>query len=106
MAGLFFHTGFFISYFILSLNLARRYCMGTFELEYFSLFLGFLLVFPTLLFSLFFQVLDDFFGYLLFFLLLIISITSGSFLGILLGRRKRDKLIRKALETGEKQKNL
>lgn len=100
IAGLVFHAGFFFIYFNLSMVLGRRFCSRTFELEHFPYLLGTGLVIPAILLSPATERLSTTSGTLIFFMVIISAAMAGAYMGILSGRRKREKLIRKALESG------
>ncbi|MEX0681408.1 MAG: hypothetical protein WD097_08510 [Balneolales bacterium] len=100
LAGPVITLGFILVFLNLSFLLGRRFCSRTFEMEYFPYLLGFTLIFPTLLLSYLTERISDIYALLLFYLIIMIASLTGSFLGIKSGRRKRDKLIKEALETG------
>lgn len=101
IAGSVFLLGFILIFLNLSFAMARRFCSKTFEMEHFPYIIAVLLILPTLILS---AATDRFSGIsamLLFFLVIALSSLSGAYLGIRSGRRKRDRLIKEALETGQ-----
>lgn len=104
IAGAVILAGFVLVFLNLSLTMGRRFCSRTFELENFPYLLGFVLVLPTLILSFLTERLTGFSSYLLFSATIILSAQAGAWIGIKSGRRKRDKLINEALETGESGK--
>ncbi len=100
IAGSVFTLGFILVFLNLSFVLGRRFCSRTFEMERFPYVLGIVLILPTLILSLLTERFDGITALLLFFTIITTASIVGTFLGIRSGRRKRDKLIREALETG------
>ncbi len=105
IAGSVFALGFILIFLNLSFALGKRFCSRTFEMERYPYVLALVLILPTLILSL---MTDRFSGpgaALLFFGMITLAVLAGAFLGIRSGSRKRDKLIREALETGEAEKH-
>ncbi len=101
IAGSVFALGFVLVFLNLSFALGRRFCSRTFEMERYPYILAVLLMLPTIILSL---LTDRFSGpeaAAMFFGMITLSVLAGAYLGIRSGSRKRDKLIREALETGE-----
>ncbi|MBP3192752.1 hypothetical protein [Natronogracilivirga saccharolytica] len=104
IAGSVFLLGFILIFLNLSFAMARRFCSKTFEMERFPYIIAILLILPTLILS---AATDRFSGItamLLFYLIITLSSLTGAYLGIRSGRRKRDRLIQEALETGQSGK--
>ncbi len=100
IAGSVFLLGFILIFLNLSFAMGRRFCSRTFEMERYPYILGLVLVLPTWVLSL---GMDRFSGAgaaALFLGVITIASVAGAFLGIRSGERRRDKLIREAMETG------
>ncbi len=105
IAGSVFALGFILIFLNLSFALSRRFCSRTFEMERFPYILALVLMLPTVMLSL---LTDRFSGpgaAAMFFGMITLSVLAGAYLGIKSGSRKRDKLIREALETGGMESN-
>ncbi len=101
IAGSVFALGFFLIYMNLSFALGRRFCSRSFELEHFPYIIGIILILPMLILSVLTDRFSGWSPYFFFSFIIIVAVISGAYLGINSGRRKRDRLIREALETGE-----
>lgn len=104
IAGTVFALGFFLIFLNLSFGMSRRFCSRTFEMERFPYILGGVLILPTLFLSFLTERLSGISSLAIFFSLIATASFIGVFFGIKSGRRRRDKLIREALETGRTEK--
>lgn len=100
IAGSVFAVGFILVFLNLSFVLGRRFCSRTFEMERFPYVLGIILILPTMVLSFFTERFTEITALLLFCVIIATASIAGIFLGIKSGRRKRDKLIQEALESG------
>ncbi len=100
IAGSVFLLGFILIFLNLSFALARRFCSRTFEMERFPYVLGLVLVLPTVVLSLLTERFSGAGPAAMFIVVVTIAALAGAFLGIRSGGRKRDRLIREALESG------
>jgi hypothetical protein len=100
IAGSVFLLGFVLIYLNLSFALGRRFCSRTFEMERFPLILGVVLVLPTAVLSLLTERFSGAGPATLFIGVITVASLAGAFLGIRSGGRRRDRLIREALESG------
>ena len=100
IAGSVFLLGFILIFLNLSFALARRFCSRTFEMERFPYVLGLVLVLPTVVLSLLTERFSGAGPAAMFIVVVTIAALTGAFLGIRSGGRKRDRLIREALESG------
>ncbi len=103
IAGSVFAIGFILIFLNLSFALGKRFCSRTFEMERFPFVLGLLLVVPTLVLSLLTERFSHAGTAVLFFAMIVSAALVGAWLGIRSGGRKRDKLIREALESGDSE---
>ncbi|MDG5766784.1 hypothetical protein QA596_04835 [Balneolales bacterium ANBcel1] len=101
IAGPVFALGFFLIFLNLSFALGRRFCSRTFEMEHFPYILAFVLLLPTLVLSAVTERLSGLPAYATFSGVLIIAGMAGAFLGIRSGRRKRERLVREAMESDD-----
>lgn len=100
IAGMIISLGFVLIFLNVSFGLARRFCSRTFEMERFPYILGFIIVLPVLVLSVATERFSDTSPLLVFYATIILAGQAGALFGIRSGGRKRDKLIREALETG------
>jgi len=100
IAGSVFSLGFILIFLNLSFALGRRFCSRTFEMERFPYFLGLVLVLPTVVLSLLTERLSGIGPAATFIGMITFAAIVGAFLGIRSGGRRRDRLIREALESG------
>ncbi len=100
IAGPVFLLGFILIFLNLSFALARRFCSRTFEMERFPFILGLVLVLPIAVLSLLTERFSGAGPASIFIGAIALASLAGAYLGIHSGRRRRDKLIREALEAG------
>jgi hypothetical protein len=100
IAGSVFLIGFILIFLNLSFAMGRRFCSRTFEMERFPFILALVLVLPTWVLSLATERFSGTGAATLFLGVITFASVAGALLGIRSGGRKRDKLIREALETG------
>lgn len=100
IAGMTVTLGFVLIFLNVSFGLARRFCSRTFEMERFPCITGFIIVLPTLILSVLTERFSETSSLLVFYATIIVASQAGALFGIRSGGRKRDKLIREALETG------
>ena len=100
IAGSVFFLGFILIFLNLSFALGRRFCSRTFEMEHFPYVLGLVLVLPTVILSLTTERFSGAGPAAIFIGMITLAALVGAFLGIRSGGRRRDRLIREALESG------
>lgn len=101
IAGSVFAAGFILIFLNLGFALSRRFISRTFEMEWFPFLIALVLVLPTAVLSLLTERFSGPGAATLFLGMITLSALAGAWLGIRSGARKRDKLIREALESGE-----
>ncbi len=105
IAGSVFALGFILIFLNLSFALGRRFCSRTFEMERYPYILAIVLILPTVILSLLTNLFSGPGAAVIFFGMITLSVLAGAYFGIKSGSRKRDKLIREALETGDIESN-
>lgn len=101
IAGSVILLGFALVFLNLSFAVARRFCSKTFEWTRYSYILGLILILPTLILSAVTERFSGVPGYLLFAVMISVASATGVWFGIKSGKKKRDNLIREALESGD-----